>query len=134
MMGSPNHNSSESHQVTGERNRGQRSLEEKRAIVEESLQPGASVQEVAQAHGVHSSLVFKWRRLYRNGLLGNTPAATLLPVHVKDEVKHDHERPSSKLETNPRGTIYIEFARARVSIEGIADDATVRAVLECLAE
>lgn len=133
-MGSPNRNSSESQQVTGERKRGQRSLDEKRAIVEESLQPGASVQQVAQVHGVHSSLVFKWRRLYRNGLLGNTPAATLLPVQVREEVKHDHVRPSSQREVHPRGSISIEFARARVNIEGIADAATVRAVLECLAE
>lgn len=133
-MGSSNRNSGEAQQVIGERKRGKRPLEEKRAIVEASLQPGASVQQVAQAHGVHSSLVFKWRRLYRNGLFGNTPAATLLPVHVKDEVKHDSARPSSQQERHSRGSISIEFARARVNIEGIADAATVRAVLECLAE
>ena len=133
MMGSPNRNSSETQQVIGERKRGQRPLEEKRAIVEESLRPGASVQQVAQAHGVHSSLVFKWRRLYRNGLLDNTPVASLLPVQVRDEVKHDSARSFSKQEAHPRGHIHIEFARARVSIDSSADMAMVRAVLECLA-
>jgi transposase len=39
-----------------------RSLSEKHQIVQLTLKPGASVAEVARAHGVNSNQVFKWRR------------------------------------------------------------------------
>lgn len=62
-----------------------RTLAEKRVIVEETLQPGASVATVARRHEVNANLVFGWRRLYQQGLLEpdagvNTPR--LLPVRV----------------------------------------------------
>jgi hypothetical protein len=40
---------------------------------------------------------------------------------------------ASKSKANQHGIIHIEFASARVSIEGTADGTTLRAVLECLA-
>ena len=46
-----------------------RTVEEKRAIVAESLTPGASVAEIARRHGVNANLVFVWRRLAQRGLL-----------------------------------------------------------------
>lgn len=49
--------------------RNHRSIEEKRAIVAESLAPGASVAEVARRYGVNANLVFQWRRLAEQGLL-----------------------------------------------------------------
>ena len=110
-----------------------RSVEEKRQIVEASLRPGASVAEVAQAHGVHPSQVGKWRRLHRSGLLGNALAPPLLPVRVADAVELEETSHASKQKGKQTGSIHIEFARARVSIDGSADVATVRAVLESLA-
>lgn len=62
-----------------------RTIEEKRQIVEETLQPGASVATVAQAHGVNANLVFGWRKLYQKGLLdpnASAPAVPLLPVKL----------------------------------------------------
>lgn len=62
-----------------------RSLAEKRAIVEETLEPGASVAVVARRHEVNANLVFGWRKLYRAGLLIDTTAApaALVPVRTK---------------------------------------------------
>ena len=37
----------------------------KRRVVAESYRSGDTVSEVAQRHGVHSSLLFRWRRRYR---------------------------------------------------------------------
>jgi len=51
----------------------------KRAIVEESLQPGASVAQIARKHGVNANQVFLWRKTYREGLLPDAKP-TLLPV------------------------------------------------------
>ena len=60
------------------------SVEEKRRVVEETLEPGASVARVARSHGVNANQVFAWRRQYRQGLLERTngEAAGLLPVRV----------------------------------------------------
>lgn len=59
-----------------------RSVEERRRIVEQSLGAGVSVGDVARSHGIRPNQVFYWRKLYREGRLGN-PAA-LLPVRVAD--------------------------------------------------
>ena len=45
-------------------------MAEKRRIVEQTLEPGASVAKVARAHGVNANQVFHWRRQYRQGPLG----------------------------------------------------------------
>lgn len=45
------------------------SAEEKRRMVELTLQPGAGLARMAQAEGVNANQVFLWRRAYRNGQL-----------------------------------------------------------------
>jgi len=50
--------------------RRRRSLEEKRRIVEETLESGASVALVARRHAVNANQVFYWRKKYREGRLG----------------------------------------------------------------
>jgi transposase len=57
-----------------------RPKEERRQIVEETLQPGASVAVIARPHGVNANQVFHWRKLYREGRLDAPPPAQLLPV------------------------------------------------------
>jgi transposase len=114
--------------------RQQRTVEEKRRIVEETLIEGASVARVARAHGVNANQVFGWRRLYLAGQLGGSGAIKLLPVQVKEG--------SPALATLPRvedfgstslsGTIHIELRHAQVRIEGSADPVLVRVLLECL--
>ena len=46
-----------------------RTVAEKRRIVEEALQPGASNAEVARRHGLNANLLFNWRRQYEGGQL-----------------------------------------------------------------
>jgi len=48
--------------VTGERRRRSWTRDEKRRIVEESLQGGASIAEVARRHELNANLLFTWRR------------------------------------------------------------------------
>ena len=68
---------------TGSRvKRQKRSVEEKRRIVEETLEVGASVARVAMQHAVNANQVFAWRRKYREGRLGKT--SKLLPVTITD--------------------------------------------------
>ena len=42
---------------------------EKRAMVEESLEPAVSVALIAPRHEVNANQIFAWRRSYRAGLL-----------------------------------------------------------------
>jgi len=58
-MSSSSNQQGEAVERTREVKRRRRSVEEKRQIAEASLQPGASVAEVAQAYGVHPSQVGK---------------------------------------------------------------------------
>ena len=44
-----------------------RTVEEKRRIVAEALEPYASVARVARTHGVNANQLFGWRRLYLRG-------------------------------------------------------------------
>jgi transposase-like protein len=134
MMSSSSNQKGEAVERKDEVRRRRRPVEEKREIAKASLQPGTSVAEVAQAYGVHPSQVGKWRRLYRSGLLGNASTPPLLEVRVADTVELDETSHASKQKGKRTGSIHIEFARARVIIDGSADVATVRAVLECLAE
>jgi len=60
-----------------------RSKQERRKIVEETLQPGASVAVIARQRVVNANQAFHWRKLYREGRLGVEPAAAqLLPVRI----------------------------------------------------
>ncbi len=52
---------------------------EKRRIVLESLEAGASVSVVARRHDVNANQVFAWRKLYWDGLLGG---GGLVPVRI----------------------------------------------------
>jgi transposase len=114
--------------------RQRRSIAEKRAIVEETLVEGASVARVARAHGVNANQVFGWRRLYVAGRLGECKTAMkLLPVRVSESLPAPlAERGSTDLPKVQPGTIHIELRQAQVRIEGSADAALVRVLLECL--
>ena len=104
-----------------------RSKLERRQIVEETLQPGASVAVIARSHGVNANQVFHWRKLYREGRLDAKPRATqLVPVRITEVNREDRPAPLCL------GAIQIELTRARVRIEGAVDADTLRTVLEHL--
>jgi len=123
--------------------RRRRSLEEKRRIVEETLEPGASVARVARAHGVNANQVFAWRRRYRQGLLGegNAEPVRLLPVHVTGAtVRKTNRRVSRQTASSvcggsrsiPCGTIHVELPKGHLRITGRVDAEALRTVLEKL--
>jgi len=60
-----------------------RTIEEKRRIVEETLNGAESVAIVARRHEVNANLVFAWRRQYERGVLESTTSrAALVPVKL----------------------------------------------------
>jgi transposase len=95
-----------------------RSLQEKRQIVQASLQPGSSVAEMARRHGLNANLLFAWRRLHAQGLLGartrrvgKSARTLMLPVQVSA---------SPGLPTSPSSRAYIEVV--------LADGTVIRSV------
>jgi len=55
------------HVVTSVQRRRSYSAEEKQRMVEEAEQPGSSPSFVARKYGISSSLIFRWRRLVKEG-------------------------------------------------------------------
>jgi transposase len=102
-----------------------RSKQERRAVVEETLRPGASVAVIARRHGVNANQVFHWRKLYREGRLDMEPAEHLVPVRITEVVNDD--RPPAKL---CAGVIMVEVGRARIRVEGSVDADALRLILE----
>lgn len=62
------------------RHRRSYTAEQKRRLVEETLQPGASVSVVARRHEINANLLFTWRRQLRAGgidpVVAGAPAPT----------------------------------------------------------
>jgi transposase len=113
--------------------RRRRTIAEKRRIVEETLEPGASVARVARAHEVNANQVFHWRRLYERGRLGpqKREATKLLPVRVTGPGVAVGPDPGGRRTTNP-GRIELEWGKGCLRLEGNVDTAVLRVVLERL--
>ena len=105
-----------------------RSKQARRAIVEETLKPGASVALVARAHDVNANQVFKWRRQYRDGHLEIADSA-LIPVKICDAPRVVPTEMRRQRKGKRTGVIDIDLGHARVRIEGPADPDCVQAAL-----
>jgi len=109
-------------ETTRQITRRRRSVEEKRRIVEETLEAGVSVARVARRHAVNANQVFYWRKKYREGRLGKSRSNNLLPVTVADI-------PCSR---SPIGAMEIKLPKGQLRVTGSVDAEALRTVLECL--
>jgi transposase len=107
-------------------------LEEKRRIVEESLEDGASIAEVARRHDLNANQLFTWRRQF--GVEPNESQdlvedlAPILPVEITPEVETDGSTPGSA------GQMEIVLAGGdRVLVWDDVDTAALTRVLKALA-
>ena len=113
------------------------SLAEKLRILEETRKPGASVADVARAHGVNANVVFGWRHLAKKGLLcaPNPQSAILLPVKVEAPTVMPGTRSSrgASAPDGPNGSIVVKFpGGVRVHVQGAVDIAVLKRVFEAL--
>ena len=127
--------------VLGIERRRRWSRDEKARIVEETLIPGAVVNEVARRHGVAQSLLFTWRRLARTTEPARKDGSILLPVEIgamtapaAPETARLSRAATSERRTKS-GVIEIELVSGnRVRVDNNVDAAALRRVLSVLGE
>jgi len=112
--------------------RRRRSVEEKRRIVEETLEAGASVAWVARRHAVNANQVFYWRKKYREGRLGKNQSNKLLPVTLSDLSWNRSGRTSGASSPFAVGTMEIKLPKGQLRVTGSVEAEALRTVLECL--
>ena len=107
-------------------------IEEKRRIAQETFLPGASVARIAQSYALNANQLFLWRRMYREGRLGNDAAKKLLPVTIRDERLVEAVKVVEAGSPSSLGTIEIKLGKGNVHIAGKVDLLVLRTALECL--
>src|SRR5918994_2577293 len=114
-------------EVLGTECRRRWSLQDKLQIVEETMQPGVKVSKVARRHGLAPSVVFTWRRLAREGRLGDTGPA-FMPVEITPAPAQARPIASPARRT---GLIEIVLGRGRrVRVDREVDAEALRRVLQ----
>lgn len=104
------------------------SLEYKRDIVEQSLQPEISVARLAREHGLNANQVFSWRKAYREGRLERT---VFLPVTVRPD-NEAHALMKKAVASPTSGRLVIERSGTRLIVEGQPDAQVLRQILTAL--
>ncbi len=120
--------------LSGVERRRQWSDDEKARIIEETLVPGARVAEVARRNAVSASLVFGWRRLARDGLLGRgVPALVPVEIVVPAPALPAPTAPSVPRPRRSAGLIEIELSQGRrLRVGPDVDGDALRRVLDAL--
>src|SRR5271154_6131099 len=71
------------------------SLDEKRRIVDETLEDGASLSEVARRRDLNANQLFTWRRQFGVEAAGPKNVAPILPVTIALETAAEEPSPGS---------------------------------------
>jgi len=105
------------------------SPEKKRAILAEADDPATTASEVARRHGLHSSLLFRWRRSLRAEASAPTAGShtSFVPLALPAPLSTVREEPSRP------GAIEIELAGGhRLRVEAGAEVALLQGVIAAL--
>ena len=104
------------------------SADEKRLILAEARESTTTISDVARRHGLHTSLLFRWRREARNEEHAPPPAPR--PAFIPLKLPAPASVPVAGAAS---GTTEIEVAGGhRVRAEPGADPAVLRGVIEAL--
>ena len=103
-------------------------LDEKRRIVDESLEDGASLAEVARRHDLNANQLFTWRRQFGIEAVELKNLAPILPVTITSEIAAEDSDPGSS------GQMEIVLAEGdRILVWSDVDSAALTRVLKALA-
>src|SRR5260221_10185951 len=95
----------------GKVRRRQRSEAERRRIVAESFEPGASVSVVARRHDVNANLLFTWRRRYGTEVQGAGGSARFVPAGIANDAMPQAGAPAQAVAVSISGRMENELPR-----------------------
>lgn len=126
----------ESESQVGKASRRQHDAAFKRDLVQQCLEPGASVSAIALRSGVNANMLFKWRRDHLRSASSLQPAV-LLPIQLDPEVEAQAHAASPAVAPPSRppargGVIELEIAGAQLRLRGPVDEDSLRSVLRAL--
>jgi len=86
-----------------------RSEAERRRIVAESFEPGASVSVAARRHDVNTNLRFAWRRRYGTAVQGSDGSARFVPAVIASDAMAQAPVPAQAVVVSIAGRMEIEL-------------------------
>jgi transposase len=107
------------------------SAAEKLRIVEESLAGERQASATARRHDISPSLLYRWRQLYRDGLLGGSATPAFIPAHIIAAEIGAAGSPPTSLPTGGRMEIVLAATR-RIIVGADVDAAALGRVLDVL--
>ena len=121
--------------IRGKERRRRWSTEEKLRIVAESQEPGACVTAVAARHDVYPSLVFAWRRQFREGRLSAAASPGFVPLRLLGSAQQSDRQPPYPTASDECGTAGVEITLpdgSRIHISHAVQLPLLRGVLAAL--
>ena len=109
----------------------QHSIEFKRSVVEQTLQPGVRISHIAREHKICPSLVHDWRKRYQEGVFSAAGKQKLLPVTLINSITPAALNPvPAQEEPSPfASTIVLKTGQISLRIEGCADPVMLKLIL-----
>lgn len=117
----------------------------KMRIAQQACEPGVSVSQLAQQHGINANMLFKWRRHLLAGLFDTTRHhQVMLPVAIVGTLKASAPVVTTKRQADPvtgsttnadvgrHGVIEIQIADATIRVDAHVDPTTLHAVIRML--
>lgn len=109
-----------------------RSIEEKRKIVLQSLSPTTSIAAVARSHNINPNLLHTWRWQYRRGELDEkNSTAPLIPVRIEQQTSASVNSTIAAPDA-AAGHLEIIVDDARVLVYGSVQSEVIHAVFRAL--
>lgn len=104
------------------------SREFKHQVVQESFAAGASIARVAQSHGINANLLHTWRWQFRREVNGDSgDAQVLVPIQLRAPTASQTPAFSDGM-----GQLEVSFGGARIIVQGVVSEATLRSVFNAL--
>lgn len=108
----------------------------KKSLAQQATQPGVSVSQLAQQHGINANMLFKWRRELIAGVFDQcTGPVVMLPVALSDgpvPMPVAARAPVTEGGTARQGLIELRIGGAALRFDGHADLAMLQAVVQML--